>query len=74
MLFHDRRTGEVTEFSTVANKPGTEEHYGDGPTSIVDRVVRTTSGKNDRTDMKRYNQSRVAKGLKPEKVYAPKGK
>ena len=59
----------------MTNKPGTDEYYDEGPRSVSWEQVRTYGGEGsnqDKKEMKRYNQSRVARGKKPQKVYDAK--
>jgi hypothetical protein len=60
---------------TMSNNPGTEEYYAEGPKSVSWEQARTYGGESsnqDKKEMKRYNQSRIAKGKKPTKIYESK--
>ena len=76
-MLNEKQFGRSMAPKMVTNKPGTEEYEFEGPRSVSWEQVRTYGGDSsnqDKSHMKRVNQSRVARGKKPQAVYESKAK
>ncbi|MFB1502183.1 hypothetical protein [Thiocapsa sp. N5-Cardenillas] len=71
-MLNEKQFKQSMALKRLRNKPGTEEHYEEGPSGTYWEQVRTYGGEGSnqrKSEAKRENQSRIARGQKPSKVY-----